>query len=52
MEGREHSLETPPRSGGFGSNANGGELLFLALATCYFTTFSVKGRNKISRCNA
>jgi organic hydroperoxide reductase OsmC/OhrA len=30
-----HSLSIPPRSGGFGSSANGGELLFLALATCY-----------------
>jgi uncharacterized OsmC-like protein len=31
----EHSIAIPPRSGGFGSRANGGELLFLALATCY-----------------
>jgi len=33
--GREHSLAIPPRSEGSGSSANGGELLFLALATCY-----------------
>jgi uncharacterized OsmC-like protein len=25
----------PPRPSGYGSSANGGELLFLALATCY-----------------
>ncbi len=34
-EGREHSLTIAPRVDGFGSSANGGELLFLALATCY-----------------
>ena len=31
----EHSIAIPPKSTGFGSGANGGELLFLALATCY-----------------
>ena len=30
-----HSLTIPPKSTGLGSRANGGELLFLALATCY-----------------
>ncbi len=30
-----HSLSIPPKSAGFGSSVNGGELLFLALATCY-----------------
>jgi organic hydroperoxide reductase OsmC/OhrA len=30
-----HSIIIPPKSTGFGSSANGGELLFLALATCY-----------------
>ena len=33
--GRERSLTVPPKPDGFGSSANGGELLFLALATCY-----------------
>lgn len=32
---QSRSLEIPPKSNGFGSSANGGELLFLALATCY-----------------
>src|SRR6186997_3383063 len=30
-----HNLAIPPKPTGFGSSANGGELLFLALATCY-----------------
>jgi uncharacterized OsmC-like protein len=30
-----HSITIPPKSTGLGSSANGGELLFLALATCY-----------------
>jgi uncharacterized OsmC-like protein len=30
-----HSIVIPPKSTGYGSGANGGELLFLALATCY-----------------
>jgi organic hydroperoxide reductase OsmC/OhrA len=34
-EGREHALTIPPKAEGFGSGTNGGELLFLALATCY-----------------
>jgi uncharacterized OsmC-like protein len=32
---REHSLSIAPKAEGFGSSVNGGELLFLALATCY-----------------
>ena len=30
-----HSIVIPPKLSGYGSSANGGELLFLALATCY-----------------
>src|SRR5919106_6496385 len=30
-----HSISIPSKSTGYGSSANGGELLFLALATCY-----------------
>lgn len=33
--GQAHALAVAPRAGGFGSSANGGELLCLALATCY-----------------
>ena len=32
---KSHAITISPRSSGFGSAANGGELLFLALATCY-----------------
>lgn len=31
----EHSINIAPKSSGYGSTVNGGELLFLALATCY-----------------
>jgi len=34
-EGSEKSLAIPPKVDGSGSSVNGGELLFLALATCY-----------------
>ncbi len=30
-----HTLSIPPKASGLGSSINGGELLFLALATCY-----------------
>jgi uncharacterized OsmC-like protein len=30
-----HSIQIAPKATGLGSSANGGELLFLALATCY-----------------
>lgn len=32
---KSHSIAIPPKSSGPGSSVNGGELLFLALATCY-----------------
>ena len=32
---QSHSLVIPPKPIGFGSSTNGGEILFLALATCY-----------------
>jgi organic hydroperoxide reductase OsmC/OhrA len=34
-EQREHSVAIASKADGFGSSANGAELLFLALATCY-----------------
>lgn len=34
-DGTRHSIAIQPRPSGFGSAANGGELLCLALATCY-----------------
>ena len=33
--GKTQTLDIAPRATGFGSSVNGGELLFLALATCY-----------------
>jgi uncharacterized OsmC-like protein len=30
-----HPISVAPKSSGYGSSVNGGELLFLALATCY-----------------
>ena len=32
---QSRALTIPPKSTGFGSSANGGELMLLALATCY-----------------
>jgi organic hydroperoxide reductase OsmC/OhrA len=34
-DGQQHPLTVPPKASGVGSSVNGGELLFLALATCY-----------------
>ena len=33
-DGDRHTISIPPKESGAGSKANGGELLFLALATC------------------
>jgi uncharacterized OsmC-like protein len=33
--GNVHAISVRPRATGYGSSANGGELLFAALATCY-----------------
>ena len=33
--GTSHTLDIQPRASGLGSSANGGELLCLAMATCY-----------------
>lgn len=33
--GNAQVITIPPKASGFGSSTNGGELLFLALATCY-----------------
>ena len=43
---REHSLMIPPKQDGFGSSANGGELLFLALATCYCNNIYREARKR------
>lgn len=32
---RAHSINIPSKSSGFGSDVNGGEMLFLAMAACY-----------------
>jgi organic hydroperoxide reductase OsmC/OhrA len=34
-DGNAHAIAIPPKPSGYGSSANGGELLLLALATCY-----------------
>jgi organic hydroperoxide reductase OsmC/OhrA len=34
-DGATHSIVIPAKPSGYGSSANGGELLLLALATCY-----------------
>lgn len=34
-DGNSHRIEIAPKASGYGLSANGGEVLFLALATCY-----------------
>ncbi len=44
-----HAINIPPQATGFGSSVNGGELLFLALATCYCNdVFRAAGRLNIT----
>src|SRR5262245_21124179 len=46
------SIKIPPKSTGYGSSANGGELLFLAVATCYCNDIyreAVKRNIKVER---
>ena len=45
-DGKEISIS--PKSGGYGSSVNGGELLLLALATCFFNhLFRGAGRRNL-----
>jgi uncharacterized OsmC-like protein len=45
-EDREQSIQIPPKAEGFGSSVSGGELLFLALATCYCNDIYREARNR------
>jgi len=44
--GREQSLAIASKADGLGSSVNGGELLFLALATCYCNDLYREGRKR------
>jgi uncharacterized OsmC-like protein len=44
--GREQHLTIPPKAEGPGSGVNGGELLFLALATCYCNDVYREGKKR------
>ena len=44
--GSEKSLAIPPKAGGLGSSVNGGEPLFLALATCYCNDLCREARQR------
>jgi len=41
-----HAITIAPKASGFASSANGGELLFLALATCYCNDIYREGARK------
>ena len=43
---RQQSLTIAPRADGVGSSVNGGELLFLALATCYCNDLYREGQKR------
>ncbi len=45
-DNRVQSINIPPKPTGYGSSANGGELLFLALATCYFNDIYREAANR------
>ena len=46
-----HSLMIPAKPDGRGSSVNGGELLFLALATCYCNDLYREAKSGISKLN-
>src|SRR3974390_1233717 len=43
---RQQTLTIAPKADGFGSSVNGGEVLFLALATCYCNDLYREGRKR------
>ena len=43
---QEQLLAIPPSPGGFASSVNGGEHLFLALATCYCNDIDLEARKR------
>jgi len=41
---RSNTMDIPPKPNGFGSSISGGEVLFLAIATCYCNDIYREGR--------
>lgn len=41
----ENQISIPPKDGGYGSSINGGEILFLALATCFTNDIYREAKN-------